>query len=87
MGGLDYVQDHGDAFYCRSLYIYWKRTVAPPMMANFDAAGRESCVVRETRTNTPLQALDLMNDVVFVEAARGLGQRMLRDGGSSGVNH
>jgi hypothetical protein len=81
MGGLDYVQDKGDSLYRRSMYIYWKRTVAPPMMVNFDGAGRESCVVRETRTNTPLQALNLMNDVTFVEAARFLGQRMIREGG------
>jgi hypothetical protein len=81
MGGLDYVQDKGDSLYRRSMYIYWKRTVAPPMMVNFDAAGRETCIVRETRTNTPLQALNLMNDVTFVEAARFLGQRMIREGG------
>jgi hypothetical protein len=49
---------------------------------NFDAAGRESCVVRENRTNTPLQALNLMNDVTFLEAARFIGQRMLKEGGS-----
>ena len=52
-------------------------------MMTFDAAGREVCVVRESRTNTPLQALDLMNDVTYVEAARGLGQRMIREGGST----
>jgi hypothetical protein len=86
MGGLDYVQDKGDDLYRRSLYIYWKRTVAPPMMANFDAAGRESCVVRETRTNTPLQALNLMNDVAFVEAARSLGQRMIKEGGGDAAS-
>jgi hypothetical protein len=50
-------------------------------MMNFDAAGRETCVVRESRTNTPLQALDLMNDVTFLEAARALAGRMLREGG------
>ena len=82
MQGVDYVQDHGENLYRRSLYTYWKRTAAPPEMMNFDAAGRESCVVRETRTDTPLQALDLMNDVTFLEAARFIGQRMLKEGGA-----
>jgi Protein of unknown function (DUF1553)/Protein of unknown function (DUF1549)/Concanavalin A-like lectin/glucanases superfamily/Planctomycete cytochrome C len=82
MQDMDYVQSKGADLYRRSLYIFWKRTIAPPMMVNFDAAQRESCVVRETRTNTPLQALDLMNDVTFVEAARFLGQRMMEQGGA-----
>jgi len=82
MQDMDYVQSKGPDLYRRSLYIFWKRTIAPPMMVNFDAAQRESCVVRENRTNTPLQALDLMNDVTFVEAARFLGQRMLKEGGA-----
>ncbi len=82
MQGLDYVQDHGESLYRRTLYTYWKRTSAPPAMMNFDAAGRESCVVRENRTNTPLQALNLMNDVTFLEAARFIGQRMLKEGGA-----
>jgi hypothetical protein len=77
----EYLQSGGPDLYRRSLYTYWKRTVAPPMMVNFDAANREACVVRETRTNTPLQALNLMNDVTFVESARFLGQRMLKEGG------
>ena len=51
-------------------------------MMNFDSALRESCVVRENRTNTPLQALNMMNDVTFVESARFIGQRMLREGGT-----
>lgn len=72
-----YEQDHGPDLYRRSLYTYWKRTVAPPMMTNFDAAGRESCEVRQSRTNTPLQALNLLNDVTFVEAARALAQNAL----------
>jgi hypothetical protein len=82
MQGLDYQQDHGENLYRRSMYTFWKRTSAPPSMMNFDAAGRESCVVRETRTNTPLQALDLMNDVTFLEAARFIGQRMMKEGGA-----
>jgi hypothetical protein len=80
---IRYVQDHGENLYRRSLYTYWKRTIAPPEMVTFDAATRESCVVRETRTNTPLQALNLMNDVVYVEAARVLAERMMREGGAS----
>jgi hypothetical protein len=79
-GTEDYVQDHGESLYRRSLYTYWKRTVAPPTMMTFDAGGRETCVVRETRTNTPLQALTLMNDVTFVEAARVLAQRVMLEG-------
>jgi hypothetical protein len=81
MQDMYYVQGKGEDLYRRSLYTFWKRTVAPPMMANFDAAGREACVVRESRTNTPLQALNLMNDVTFLEAARFIGQRMLLEGG------
>jgi hypothetical protein len=72
-----YVQDHGRNLYRRSLYTFWKRTIAPPSMMTFDAAARESCIVRETRTNTPLQALTLMNDVTYVEAARVLAQRLM----------
>ncbi|MBL8228552.1 MAG: DUF1553 domain-containing protein [Bryobacterales bacterium] len=79
MQDMHYVQSKGDDLYRRSLYTFWKRTVAPPMMANFDSALRESCTVRENRTNTPLQALNLMNDVTFIEAARFVGQRMLRE--------
>jgi hypothetical protein len=82
MDDVSYNQGKGPDLYRRSLYTFWKRTVAPPMMANFDSALRESCVVRETRTNTPLQALNLMNDVTFLEAARFVGQRMMKEGGS-----
>ena len=76
----------GEDLYRRSLYTFWKRTIPPPMMTNFDAAGREACVVRETRTNTPLQALNLMNDVTFNEAARFIGQRMMKEGGSDAAS-
>jgi hypothetical protein len=78
----DYTPDKGTSLYRRSLYTFWKRTVAPPGMMTFDAAGREMCVVRETRTNTPLQALNLMNDVTFVEASRVLAQRIMTEGGA-----
>jgi hypothetical protein len=83
MQDMNYTQSHGEDLYRRGLYTFWKRTIAPPMMVAFDAAGRETCVVRESRTDTPMQALDLMNDVTFIEAARGLGQRMIREGGGN----
>jgi hypothetical protein len=79
----EYVQDHGADLYRRSLYTYWKRTVAPPTMTTFDATSREACTVRETRTNTPLQALTLMNEIGFVEASRALAERALIEGGSA----
>ncbi len=80
-GGYDYEQGQGNDLYRRSLYTFWKRAVPPPQMLNFDSAGREACTVRETRTNTPLQALNLMNDVTFVEASRKLAERMMTEGG------
>ncbi|HEU5430271.1 MAG TPA: DUF1553 domain-containing protein, partial [Thermomicrobiales bacterium] len=83
LASVEYVQDHGEKLYRRSLYTFWKRTVAPPTMIAFDAAGRETCTVRETRTNTPLQALALLNEVTFVEAARMLAQRVMLEGGDT----
>ena len=81
--GGGYVQDKGEGLYRRSLYTYWKRTVAPPFMGNFDSPNREVCTVYENRTNTPLQALDLMNDVTFLESSRKLAERMIVEGGAT----
>jgi uncharacterized protein DUF1553/uncharacterized protein DUF1549/cytochrome c len=74
-GKKSYVQDHGDALYRRTLYIFWRRIVGPTML--FDNAARQTCVIKATRTNTPLQALVTLNDVTYVEAARALAQRVL----------
>ena len=73
-----YKQDHGEKLYRRSMYTYWRRTVPPPTMMAFNAAARESCAVRNELTTTPLQALTLLNNVTFVEAARLLAERLLK---------
>ena len=78
-----YKPDTGAGRYRRSMYTVWKRTAAPPTMLLFDAPNRETCQVKRSRTNTPLQALALLNETTFVEAAQGLAKRMLAEGGGS----
>ena len=73
-----YQHDHGENLYRRSLYTFWKRTIGPPTLLNFDASTRETCQVRPVRTNTPLQALTLMNDPIFIESARHLAEVILK---------
>jgi hypothetical protein len=73
-----WVEDKGEGLHRRSLYTYWKRSVPHPAMIAFDAPGREVCALRRPRSNTPLQALDLMNDPTYIEAARALAMRMIQ---------
>jgi hypothetical protein len=79
----NYKATTGDGLYRRSMYTIWKRTAAPPSMLLFDAPNREICTPKRARTNTPLQALALMNEITYVEAARALAQRMLKEGGDT----
>ncbi|MBU60869.1 MAG: hypothetical protein CMI26_00025 [Opitutae bacterium] len=78
--GQEYRLSSGEDLYRRSLYTFWKRTRPAPAMITFDSSTRETHIVAPTRTNTPLQALNLMNDVTYVEAARALGERALQRG-------
>ncbi len=77
-----YVQGHGEDLYRRSMYTFWKRTSPPPALITFDAPDREKCAARRTVTNTPLQALVLLNDPTYIEAARVLAEKMIREGGA-----
>lgn len=79
---FSYTVGKGDDLYRRSLYTYWKRTLAPPAMAVLDTADREWCSVNPKKTNTPLQALTLLNETAFYEAARHLGERFLSKEGT-----
>ena len=79
----EYVPDKGSGLYRRSLYTFWRRTTTPPNMTLFDTTTREVCSTRRMTTNTPLQALVMLNDPQFVEAARKLGERIMKDGGAT----
>jgi hypothetical protein len=85
--GQKYTQSKGEDLFRRSLYTIWKRTVNPPSMAILDAADREACWVGTKRTNTPLQALTLLNETAFVEAARKLAERVLRENPDDTITH
>jgi hypothetical protein len=78
-----YRQSEGDDLYRRSMYTFWKRTAPPPSLITFDAPDREKCTARRAVTNTPLQALVLLNDPTYLEAARALAQRMMQEGGTT----
>lgn len=80
-GAKRYQQDSGDSLYRRALYTFWRRIVGPTEF--FDTAARQTCVVKPTRTNTPLHALTTLNDVTYVEAARALAERVLKTAGPS----
>jgi mono/diheme cytochrome c family protein len=76
-----YEQSHGKDLYRRGMYTFWKRTVPPASLATFDAPDREKCTARRALTNTPLQALALLNDPTYVEASRAMAQRAILEGG------
>jgi hypothetical protein len=78
----EYQNDKGEGLYRRGLYTYWCRTFPHPSLVAFDAPSREECTVERPRSNTPLQALVLLNDTIYVEAARALAERLMREGGS-----
>jgi hypothetical protein len=79
----DYAADRGAALYRRGLYVHWQRTFLHPSLLTFDAPSREECTVNRVNSNTPLQALVLLNDPIFVEAARVYAQRALKQGGAT----
>jgi hypothetical protein len=82
-GNVRFKQDTGENLYRKSMYTYWKRSAPAPSMTIFDAPTREKCTVQRPRTNTPLQALVTMNDPQFVEAARNLAEKMIKEGGKT----
>jgi hypothetical protein len=83
-GTKTYRQDRGEALYRRSLYTFWRRIVAPTEF--FDNASRQTCVVKQVRTNTPLHALTTLNDVTYVEASRAMAERVLKSAGPTAAD-
>lgn len=83
-GKKKYTQDSGDKLYRRSLYVFWRRIVGPTMF--FDSAARQVCEVKTPRTNTPLHALATMNDITYVEAARAMAERLVKETDSGAVD-
>ena len=79
----EYSASHGDDLYRRGLYTTWQRTFLHPSLLNFDAPTREECTVSRSTSNTPLQALDLLNDPIYVEAARVFAQNAIANGGKT----
>jgi mono/diheme cytochrome c family protein len=79
----DYAADRGEKLYRRGLYVHWQRTFLHPSLLTFDAPSREECAVNRVNSNTPLQALVLLNDPIFVEAARAFAERAIKQGGAS----
>ena len=82
----NYKADTGEGLYRRSMYTFWKRAAPPASMDTFNAPARENCTVKRERTNTPLQALNTLNDIQFIEAARVLAQRLLKEGGPTVIS-
>ncbi|MEZ5044355.1 MAG: PSD1 and planctomycete cytochrome C domain-containing protein [Saprospiraceae bacterium] len=80
---MNYIQDHGSDLYRRGMYVFIKRTVPPPSMLMFDASNRDQCEVKRTRTNTPLQALVMLNDPHVLEASRVLAERLVQERSTS----
>lgn len=79
----DYHPDHGEAQHRRGMYTYWQRTLPHPSLIAFDAPSREECTADRPRSSTPLQALVLLNDPTYVEAARAFAERIIKEGGNS----
>jgi len=86
MSGYKYEKSKGDDLYRRGLYVYWRRSTVYPSFVTLDAPTREFCQAQRARTSTPLQSLVLMNDPVFVEAARAFAQRVLAQGGADATS-